>query len=115
MLGSGNSRAYKYADSRIRISLGQFACGILIGDISVIFDQAATYSIETETYSIMGVVSPEDVQDILIKYPQLRKDIMEEILWNPYDYQREEFVTACRKHIQYLLNAEEEVLLKLYY
>ena len=41
--------------------------------------------------------------------------MIEEILWNPYDYQREKFVMSCRKHIPYLRNVEEHVLQKLYY
>lgn len=40
---------------------------------------------------------------------------MDEIMWNPYDYMRQEFIETCRKHIKYLKYTDENVLKKLYY
>lgn len=88
ILGTGVSASYKYMDSRERISLGSFPCGVLIGEIPVFFDMPATYTVETVSYSNVAIVSPKDVKDYLIKNPEIRQDILDEILWNPYDYQR---------------------------
>ena len=41
--------------------------------------------------------------------------MMQEILDNPYDHLREEFIETCRKHIPYLNECKDSVLKKLYY
>lgn len=88
IIGTGASRAFKHADSRKTTYLGPFSNGILIGDIPVLFETVATYSIQTVTYCNIGIVHSKDVKDFLFKNPQLRNSMMEEILWNPHDHLR---------------------------
>lgn len=38
-----------------------------------------------------------------------------EILDNPYDHDRDDFVKVCRKHIDFFKDEDDEVLKKLYY
>lgn len=115
IIGSGKARAFKYLDSRVRIPLGPFYNGILIGDIQIIFGTPTTYTIETDSYCNIGVVKKHDVFDVINKYPQLKSDIRDEILWNPYDLMRDVFIEMCRKHIPYLKNTDEDILKHLYY
>lgn len=61
VIGIGMSRAYKYMDPRMRIELGPFACGVILGDVPVLFDAMSSYSVETITYSTVGIVPPQDV------------------------------------------------------
>lgn len=56
ILGSGNAKAYKYLDSKIRISLGQFYDSQLIGEIQIVFDTPAMYTIETLSYCNIGII-----------------------------------------------------------
>lgn len=115
IIGTGKAQAFKYLDSRARIPLGPFQKGLLIGDTSIIFGTPSTYSVETESYCNIGVIDGYDVSDVLNKYPKVKSDIRDEILWNPYDRLREHFIEMCRKHIPYLKNAEEDLLKRLYY
>ena len=87
----------------------------MIGEIQIVFDTPAMYTIETLSYCNIGIISYNDVHDLLIRNPHIRQDLRDEILWNPHDYHRDEFVQICRRHIAYLRDVEEELLKKLYY
>lgn len=115
VIGAGKAKAFKYLDSRVRIPLGPFSAGILIGDTQAIFDTPAAYSIETVSYCNIGIVHHKEVKDILVKHPHITQDLRDEILWNPHDYAREQFIKMCRKHIKYLKDAEDDALKQLYY
>lgn len=45
----------------------------------------------------------------------MRKSFQDEILWNPYNLERDWFILICRKHIKYLSHADNDSLQKLYY
>ena len=43
------------------------------------------------------------------------KDIQMEILHNPYDFSRDQFIKFCKQNIKYLKNAKPDYLKRLYY
>ena len=99
----------------MKIPLGFIPSCVLIGDIPFLFENAASYAIETVCYCSMGVIHGHDFHDMIKKTPTIKKDMVQEILDNPYDHMREEFIETCRKHISYLKDVDTTVLKKLYY
>jgi len=55
------------------------------------------------------------MKNILVESPGLKHEMIEEILENPYDVDRDEFVKLCRTQINYFKKVDEDVLKQLYY
>jgi len=45
----------------------------------------------------------------------MKKWIVDEIIWNPYDSDRDEFVRLAKQHVDYFSRTDEDVLKKLFY
>lgn len=45
----------------------------------------------------------------------MKKFIIDQIIHNPYDLDREEFVKLCQNNVEFLRDADHDILRKLYY
>ena len=91
-MGAGYANVYKYFDQRRRVLLGPLQEAMLIGDTQIIFDMTPTFTVETMTYSNVGVVYYDEFKEFFERFPDMKKCLMDEIIWNPYDKDREAFV-----------------------
>ena len=81
----------------------------------MIFETVPNYTVESVNYCNMGVLSKYDSEQMFEKFPFMKKRILDEILWNPYDPVREDFIKTCRKHIRFLANADDDQLKIMYH
>lgn len=93
--GQGICHVYRFFDSRKRVCLGVLKEGSMKGEICVIFDSDPIYSIEVMSYSTIGHITKENFIEFLNHFPHMRPYIIDQIIHNPYDYEREEFVKIC--------------------
>ena len=112
---AGRAEVFKYYDSRQRIFLGKFLDGILIGDTQITFSTHPTFTIETTSYCNFGVIHGSHFLELFVKFPDMKKWIVDEIIWNPYDSDRDEFVRLAKQHVDYFSRTDEDVLKKLFY
>lgn len=75
-----------------RYCLGKVPPNTLIGEEQVIFGSQPIYSMDSLTYCSIGLVSAQNINELLKQYPHIHSLMKKEILDNPYDYEREYFV-----------------------
>ena len=61
------------------------------------------------------MISLLNFEHLFLKFPNIKKIMTDEVIWNPYDTMRDSFLGFCREKIPYLANAGEITLRKLYY
>ena len=115
IIGAGKAKAYRYLDSRVRTPLGQFLEGQIIGEIQVLFDTLPTFTIETESYCNLATITFKKVKKFMETNQHVKQDMIDEIMWNPYDYERDEFIKLCRKNVPYFRYVHDDFLKKVYY
>ena len=79
----------------------------MLGEIEVIFDNDPIYTIEAMSYCTIGQLEQEKFLDVLNKFPIFKQKMINQILENPYDLDREYFVDTCRKNIIFLKDATD--------
>lgn len=113
--GNGTCKVWKYFDSRQRLGLGDVRQGSLIGVTQVLFDTNPVYTIETQSYCSVGVVANTKFWELITAYPDLKKAFKDQVIQNPFDSERELFVQLCKKSVDYLSDADEDMLRQLFY
>ena len=63
----------------------------------------------------MGMISLEKMKDFFKKFPKIKLDLINEIISNPYDHERDDFVIMCQNNIPYLQDLQVDTLKKFYY
>lgn len=89
--------------------------GELKGETQILFGSEPTYSIETRTYCTVGTISQKDFLDICNSCPVLKQTMIDDIMSNPFDTEREWFVEVCQDSIDYFRYIDDDVLRELYY
>ena len=113
--GAGLCQVFKYIDWRKRIYLGNLKEGSLVGEIQVMFDSDPVYSIECMSYCTIGIISKEKFWELITNFPEMKQTVIDFIIQNPHDSDRENFVRLCLGNIDYLSTADEDSLRQLYY
>lgn len=85
IIGTGFAKVFKYFDSRNRIQLGVLELGLYIGDQQLIFDSLPQFTVETASYCNVGVVSFHHFEEFFLAFPMIKKLMIDEVIWNPYD------------------------------
>ena len=98
---AGSAQVFKYFDSRQRLHLGKQLNGLLIGQTHALFDSYPMVTVETDSYCNVGCIFYRQFKEIFHKFPEMKKSMMDEILWNPYDKDRDQFIKTCQKHVAY--------------
>lgn len=89
--------------------------GSIVGLAQCVFDSDPLYTVEAMSYCTVAVISKENFNKIMTKHKQLRGNIIEQTIHNPYDAQRENFVKICQERISYLKKVDIDLLRQLYY
>jgi CRP-like cAMP-binding protein len=97
------------------VCLGILRQGALSGETQVLFDSDPAYSIECQSYCTIGVISREKFIEVTTSFPDIRQTMIDQVLGNPYDDEREQFVDICKQSISYLKNADKDTLRQLFY
>lgn len=113
--GGGICHVYRNFDSRKRVCVGTLLEGSVKGETSVIFDVDPTFSIEAMSYCTIGMITQVNFLEFLNHFTQMRKFLIDQIIHNPYDFEREEFVKLCQNNIEFLREADQDVIRQLFY
>ena len=94
--------------------LGTLVEGSLTGEICVIFNSNPVNTIESMSYCTIGMINEQNFLDFLSHFTKMKKFIIDQIIHNPYDLDREEFVKLCQNNVEFLRNADLDIIRKLY-
>lgn len=106
---------YKYFDARNRVCLGQLHEGELCGETTILFDSDPQLSIEGQSYCTIGTIEHEGMNKFFGTFPKLRSSMIENIIKNPFDQDREDFVQLCKENITFLKNFSTNELREVFY
>ena len=67
------------------------------------------------SYCTIGVINEQNFQDFLSHFGSMRQFIINQIIHNPYDLEREEFVKLAQNNIEFLRDADQDILRQLFY
>ena len=70
---------------------------------------------KTSSYSTLGIVSQKHFLEICRTHPKLHNEMLLEIVQNPYDAERDQFVKICKSRISYFKDIDDEILKNIYY
>ena len=59
------------------------------------------FSIECATYCTIGVITKENFWEMITTYPEMKQQVIDQIIQNPHDHERESFVKLCSENIDY--------------
>lgn len=90
--GAGICHVYRSFNSKKKVCLGTLKEGSIKGETSVIFNSNPIYTVKAMSYCTIGVINEQNFNDFLSHFPGMRQFIMNQIIHNPYDLEREEFV-----------------------
>ena len=110
ILGAGICNRFKYYDARKKIDLGVMQLGELACYTHILFDSQPNETIETQTYCTLGAISHKKFNDICTECPDLKQLMLDRIMNNPFDYEREWFVKVCQKRIKYFRQIDQKIL-----
>jgi CRP-like cAMP-binding protein len=113
--GAGVCNVYKYFDARNRVCLGQLHEGELCGETSILFDSDPQYSIEGQSYCTIGTIEEVNMNKFLGNNPKVRQIMIDKIINNHFDENREDFVRLCKENIEFLKHFKSKDLRELYY
>ena len=90
--------------------MGDLNEGSLVGVSQVLFDCDPLYTIETMSYCTVGVIPVEKFQELISAYPDIKKAFKDQVIQNPFDSEREQFVKIFKESIEYMKDADEDML-----
>ena len=67
----------------------------MIGAVSVIFDCNPFVSVESKSYCTIATIPKYDFKELLCFFPCIKQPIIDSIINNPYDMDRDYFVYKC--------------------
>ena len=89
--------------------------GKMIGEISAVFDSAPLFSVETKSYCTIAMIRNRFFKEMLNKFEDLEASLVNGILENPHDYEREYFVENVIRNVDYFKNCSGRILREIYY
>jgi hypothetical protein len=87
----------------------------MIGDEWAIFDCAPALSIETTSYNTVARITHEDFIYMTYENLDIKEKIINSVIKDPYDEDRDFVVSVFRKKIPYLKKIDENLLKQLFY
>ena len=93
--GNGVCKVYKNFDMQ-RLCLGDLKQESVVGIHTVLFDCNPLYTIETMSFCNIGHVSRSHFKDIASDFPDLKIAFQDQVLHNPYDIEREQFIKLTK-------------------
>ena len=73
----------------------------MINEVAAAFETAPEFSVESVSYCTIGKISHEVFKDMLFQIPYVGESLVNSLITNPYDHEREFFVESCRRHIDF--------------
>ena len=70
---------------------------------------------ESHSHSTIAKMHQDSVKLMMLEFPDLKDLIKKKVIDNPYDTERTYFVNKCKQNINYLKDAQDEILKALYY
>lgn len=67
------------------------------------------------SYCTVGHVSRESFTEFITIFPDVRLALRDQVLQNPFDGEREQFVKLAKTSVDYFKDADEDMLRQLYY
>lgn len=89
--------------------------GQMVGECQAIFDSVPLFSVETKSYCAIGMVGYKAIKELLHNRPYVRDEYRAKILRNPFDHERDFFVSQVRSAVSYLEAVPDEFLRHLYH
>ena len=62
------------------------------------------------SYCTIGVIDQIAFNEFIAHFNDLRRFIIDQIIHNPYDLEREEFVKLCQNNIEFLHDCDQDIL-----
>lgn len=115
IIGSGICRVYRYFDQRWRVCLSKIEEGSIFGEPQVLFNSDPVQSYEAQNYCTLGQIEYDKMNEFFLDQPRIKESMIESIIKNPYDEDRESFVEICKKNIHFLEKVPEGLIRQLYY
>ena len=113
--GNGHCKVFKYFDSRQRLCLGDLNEGSLVGVTQVLFDCNPLYTVETMSYCTVGEIENSKFIELITAYPDIKKAFKDQVIQNPFDSEREMFVKLSKQSVEFLKDADDDMLRQLFY
>ena len=85
------------------------------GETTVLFDSDPTFSVEARSHCTLGYIDIHQMNNFFIKFPKIKQKMIQEVISNPYDHDRERFVHLCRKNIDLFSDLNRDDLRQLFY
>lgn len=106
---------FKQIVKRKKDLIYQYQRGAIINLATAAFESQSYFTIESFTYCTVGYISYSDFKNILLHNRNIKDQIIQMQLSNPYDVDRNFFVLQVMKHIPYLKVLNDNELTNLYY
>lgn len=81
-----------------------------MGITQVLFDCNPLYTIETMSYCTVGHVPRESFSEFVTVFPEVKVALRDQVLQNPFDGEREQFVKLCKTTVDYFKDTDEDML-----
>ena len=108
--GAGVCYIWRHFNTRRKHFLDKVEEGSMINEVAAAFETAPEFSVESVSYCTIGKISFKIFQDMLGQKPIVRESLIESIISNPYDHEREFFVENCRRHVEFFKKMPYEYL-----
>ena len=89
--------------------------GKILGEIALVYNTQPLESVETKSYCSIVKINNHAFNEMLVHYPHIKTRIINQIINNPYDLERDFFIKKCRQHIPYFKSLDDDTLKELYY
>lgn len=87
----------------------------MVNEVAAAFETAPEFSVESVSYCTIGKINYRIFQDMLSQLPNVRECLIDSLITNPYDHEREFFVENCRRHIDFFKKMPYKYLRQIYY
>lgn len=90
--GMGSSEVFKQLDQFIKKHCDTLEEGTMIGAVNVIYDNKPSVTVQARNYTTIGLIGATDFKEMLLFSPDIKLDLINGIVNNPYDFDRDYFV-----------------------
>ena len=110
LVGSGMCKVFKTFNKSWRICLAKVYPGTIMGEPQVLFNSGLNYSLECVTYCNIGIIQKEKINEYFMDYPDMKDAMIQNVINNPYDRERDIFVNICKSNIHFLSEVDLKLL-----
>jgi len=106
---------FKAIDSRTRVQVDTIEEGKMIGVASVIYECNPFTSVEALSYCTIATIPNFDFKEMMCFFPEIKQPLVNSVLDNPYDLERDFVAKVCMQQIPYFSNLRTKFLRTVYY